>query len=108
MFNSEVLSFQLSKKPSFKVIIEALDEAIERTKYCPYRTTIHSNQGWGYQMRAFVKKLKDNKVFQSMSRRGNCLDKSPIENCFGLMKQEIYYGETYRFFGQYIYYYNNK
>src|SRR5699024_12822895 len=79
---------------------------------CPYRTTIHSEQGWVNQMKVFGKKLKDNKIFQSMSRRGNCLDNSPIEHFFGLMKQEMYYGETYRSseelnkaVAEYIYYY---
>src|SRR5699024_11341783 len=39
MFNGEVLSYRLSKKPNAKAIIDALDETIERTKDCPYRTT---------------------------------------------------------------------
>ncbi len=30
-----------------------------------------------------------------MSRKANCLDNSPIENFFGLLKQEIYYGHVY-------------
>src|SRR5699024_12580873 len=98
MINGEILSFRLSKKTNAKAIIDALDETIERTKDCPYRTTIHSDQIWGYQMKVFGKKLKDNKIFQSMYRRGNCLDNSPIENFFGLMKQEMYYVETYRSF----------
>jgi len=33
-----------------------------------------------------------------MSRRGNCLDNSPMENFFGLMKQEMYYGVIYESF----------
>lgn len=28
-----------------------------------------------------------------MSRKGNCIDNSPMENFFGLLKQEMYYGE---------------
>lgn len=115
MFNGEILSFRISKKPSAKAILDALDEVIEVSKDCPYRSTIHSDQGWGYQMKAFVKKLKDNNIFQSMSRKGNCLDNSPMENFFGLMKQEMYYGQTYHSFEElneaikeYIYYYNNK
>ncbi|PAE19052.1 hypothetical protein CHH80_18545 [Bacillus sp. 7504-2] len=40
------------------------------------------------------KHAKKNKVFQSMSRKGNCLDNSPMENFFGLLKQEMYYGES--------------
>src|SRR5699024_9686930 len=35
MFNGEVLSYRLSKKPNAKAIIDALDETIERTKDCP-------------------------------------------------------------------------
>ena len=66
-------------------------------------------------MKAFRKRLKNNKIFQSISRRGNCLDNSPMENFFGLMKQEMYYGVIYESFEElkqavdkYIYYYNNR
>jgi len=115
MFNGEILSYRLSKRPNAKAILDALDETILITKKCPYRTTIHTDQGWGYQMKAFIKRLKDNKIFQSMSRRGNCLDNSPMENFFGLMKQEMYYGVVYEScedlklaIEDYIYYYNHK
>jgi len=115
MSNSEILSFRVSKRPNAIAIMEALDEVIEIIKYCPYRTTIHSDQGWGYQMKAYVKKLKDNNIFQSMSRKGNCLDNSPMENFFGIMKQEMYYGKIYHSFEDlkqaitdYIFYYNNE
>jgi len=37
--------------------------------------------------------LKENKIFQSMTRKGNCLDNAIMENFFGILKQEIYYGE---------------
>jgi len=115
MFNGEILSYRLSKRPSAKAVLDALDETISITKECRYRTTIHTDQGWAYQMNAFRKRLKDNKLFQSMSRRGNCLDNSPMENFFGLMKQEMYYGVVYESFEElqravndYIYYYNYK
>lgn len=60
-------------------------------------------------------KLKEHKIYQSMSRKGNYLDNSPIENFFGLLKKEIYYSEVYRSFSElkiandgYIYYYINE
>lgn len=31
-----------------------------------------------------------------MSRKGNCLNNSPMENFFGLLKQEMYYGEEFK------------
>ncbi len=30
-----------------------------------------------------------------MSRKGNCHDNSVMENFFGLLKQEIYYGQVF-------------
>ncbi|MFR7760674.1 MAG: IS3 family transposase, partial [Peptoniphilus grossensis] len=35
-------------------------------------------------------------IRQSMSRKGNCLDNSPMENFFGILKQEMYYGEDFK------------
>src|SRR5699024_7431891 len=40
-----------------------------------------------------VKMLKKNKIFQSMSRKATCADNASMENFFGLLKQEMYYGE---------------
>lgn len=115
MFNGEVLSFSISDKPNFKSINDALNKAINITKDCPYRRTFHSDQGWAYQMKKYSKTLKQNKIFQSMSRKGTCLDNSPMENFFGIMKQEMYYGKIYKSFNEleiaiteYIHYYNNK
>ena len=65
-------------------------------------------------MKQYTNTLENNKIFQSMPRKGTCLDNSPMENFFGIMKQEMYYGKIYRSFEElekavidYIYYYNN-
>lgn len=94
MFNGEILSFGIGKRPNLELVIKPLEEALEVVKDSRYRTTIHSDQGWHYQHNKWVKTLKENKVFQSMSRKGNCLDNSPMENFFGLLKQEMYHGEA--------------
>lgn len=113
--NREIISYRISKRPTAENIMEALKEAIEVTNGCKYRRTFHSDQGWAYQMKAYVKELKDNKIFQSMSRKGNCLDNSPMENFFGILKQEMYYGVIYHNYEElktaieeYIKYYNKK
>ena len=53
--------------------------------------------------------------FQSMSRKGNCYDNSVMENFFGIMKQEMYYGALYYSYEElkdaidkYITYYNER
>lgn len=115
MFNGEILSYRFSERPNAKAVNDALNEAINVTSDCPFRRTIHSDQGWAYQMAQYRNRLEEMKIFQSMSRKGNCLDNSPMENFFGLMKQEMYYGKTYRSFeelkraiDEYIHYYNYK
>lgn len=115
LFNNEVLSFEISKQPTYKPIMTALNKALETTSDCPYRRTFHSDQGWAYQMNHYVKTLKANKVFQSMSRKGNCHDNAVMENFFGLLKQEIYYGHIFNSFEElkqaiedWIAYYNTK
>ena len=114
LYNLEILSYRISKQPTYEPIREALEEAIKKTGDCKYRRTFHSDQGWAYQMKNYVETLKSHKIFQSMSRKANCLDNSPIENFFGLLKQEIYHENVYRSFEEletkidwFIDYYNN-
>ena len=95
MCNSEILSFAIDKRPSAVNVMNALNEAMEITSDCPYRRTFHSDQGWAYQMKAYAHRLREERIFQSMSRKGNCHDNSVMENFFGLLKQEIYYGVVY-------------
>ena len=115
MFNGEIISFGISQRPCAESIMKALHEAIRNTDDCIYRRTFHSDQGWAYQMNSYSKALKENKIFQSMSRKGNCHDNSIMENFFGILKQEIYYGKVYYSYEEleqaitkYIDYYNNK
>lgn len=46
-------------------------------------------------MKAYSYHLKEETIFQSMSCNGNCNDNSVMDNFFGLLKQEIYYGVIY-------------
>lgn len=115
MFNGEILSYSITQTPSAAGILSAQKRAIEITSDCPYRRTFHSDRGWAYQMAAYSSALKENKIFQSMSRKGNCYDNSVMENFFGILKQEMYYGTTYYSFDElkeaierYINYYNEK
>lgn len=56
----------------------------------------HSDQGWQYQMKHYQRRLKEKGIIQSMSRKGNCLDNSVMENFFGLLKTEMFYKQTFK------------
>ncbi len=115
LYNQEIIAWEISNRPTLDIAIEPLKAALSVIKNnATYRTTLHSDQGWHYQHHKWVKTLKQHGIFQSMSRKGTCLDNSPIENFFGILKQEMYYGEkllTYTELKQriedYIYYYNH-
>ena len=116
LYNGEIIGFSMSKRPTLDFVLNSLEQAIsviqERAEY---RTTIHSDQGWHYQHNKWVKTLKQNKIFLSMSRKATCADNAAMENFFGLLKQEMYYGEeriSYetlkKKIEKYIHYYNNE
>ena len=63
---------------------------------------LHSDQGWHYQLQQYQNILKDNKIIQSMSRKGNCPDNSIMENFFGIMKTELLYIEEFNSIEEFI------
>ncbi|WP_194849691.1 IS3-like element ISEnfa3 family transposase [Enterococcus faecium] len=114
LFNGEIISYSISTSPTYKLIEEMLQQAIKK-KGTEGSLILHSDQGWQYQMPQYQKKLKENNIIQSMSRKGNCLDNSVIENFFGVLKSEFFYREKFRSIeifqsklNEYIRWYNNK
>lgn len=96
MYNSEIISYEISKRPTLTPILKALDKAIEVTSVNNKKKIFHSDQGWAYQVKQYTKRLEEKGITGSMSRKGNCLDNSPMENFFGILKQEIYYGNKFK------------
>lgn len=115
-FNGEVISYNLSQTPNLKQTKAMLQNAF--SKYESLEDLIlHSDQGWQYQHQWYQATLKEKKVIQSMSRKGNSLDNGMMESFFSRLKVEMFYGEESNFdtiedltlaIHQYIEYYNNK
>ncbi|HHY5091499.1 TPA: IS3 family transposase [Enterococcus faecium] len=95
LYNSEIISYTLSNYPTIKLTNTMLKKALAENKDIK-DLTIHSDQGFHYQHSTWTKKLEKMNIKQSMSRKGNCLDNSPMENFFGILKQEMYYGEDFK------------
>lgn len=114
MYSLEIISYSISKSPNYAAVDKSLQGALKATSGTAKRI-FHSDQGWMYQQEAYTKSLEENQIQQSMSRKGNCLDNSIMENFFGILKQEMYYGQTYKSYEQlkqsleiYIKYYNEE
>lgn len=115
LYNLEIISYSVSTSPSFNQTKEMIDKAFEGRNL--NGCILHSDQGWQYQMVPYQNWLKEKGIIQSMSRKGNCLDNSVMENFFGIMKSEFFYGHEFEFktvdqlidsIHEYIYYYNNE
>lgn len=113
MYNSEIISYDISERPMLNQVMRMLDDAFEKI---PDGTNLifHSDQGWQYQHKMYQTRLKEKGIRQSMSRKGNCLDNSIMENFFGLLKSELLYLREFKDINEfknelekYIFYYNN-
>ena len=114
-YAGDIVAYNTSKNPSFNQIIDMMDKAFLSNPNTD-NLILHSDQGWQYQMKQFSNILEDHNMIQSMSRKGNSLDNGLMENFFGLLKTEIFYGfedqyktidDLIRAIEEYIYYYNN-
>jgi len=101
MFNSEIISYSISYSPNFNMIKDMLSKAFEK-QHNLNGLILHSDQGWHYQLQQYQNILKDNKIIQSMSRKGNCPDNSIMENFFGIMKTELLYIEEFNSIEEFI------
>lgn len=113
LYNREIISYQLSESPNFSQVIMMLKKAFKKLPESS-NLLLHSDQGWQYQMRNYQYLLKKENIKQSMSRKGNCIDNSVIENFFGILKTELFYLRKYKSIEElkkdiktYICYYNN-
>ena len=114
MFNREIISYSISTSPNLQQIRDMLSGLFEKLP-ADARPLFHSDQGWQYQHAEYQRLLAEHNITQSMSRKGNCMDNGMMENFFGRLKVEMYYGEKFESprgfiekLKEYIYYYNNE
>ena len=114
LYNREIVSYSISLSPNLEQIREMLSGLFEKLPETA-RPLFHSDQGWQYQHAEYQRLLKAHNITQSMSRKGNCMDNGAMENFFGRLKVEMFYGEKFESVNafieklkEYIEYYNNE
>lgn len=114
-FTKEILSYVLSESLEVDFVLETVNQLIEKHGISlSTKTLVHSDQGCHYTSYSFIQILKDKKLRQSMSRRGNCWDNAPQESFFGHMKDEInlskcrIFNDVKTIINDWIDYYNNE
>lgn len=114
-YTKEILSYVLSESLEVDFVLETVNQLINNHGISlTTETLVHSDQGCHYTSYSFIQILKDKKLRQSMSRKGNCWDNAPQESFFGHMKDEIdiskckTFNEVKTIIDDWIYYYNHE
>ena len=113
-YTKQVLAYTVSQSLAIDFVLETINILMrDHGVSLSSETILHSDQGFHYTSISFRQLLKDEKVRQSMSRRGNCWDNAPQESFFGHMKDEIHLNRCNSFLDlkieidDYMDYYNN-
>ncbi|MGK0474029.1 MAG: putative transposase [Candidatus Azotimanducaceae bacterium] len=83
----KLIGWALSNSPNSDLTANALTTAYESRKH-PEGVLFHSDQGSHYTSVKFRQQVWRYRIKQSMSRRGNCWDNSPMERFFRRLKTE--------------------
>ena len=87
LFARKPVGWAMSLSPDSELTCKALAMAYE-SRGRPEGLMFHSDQGCHYTSRKFRQKLWRYQITQSLSRRGNCWDNSPMERFFRSLKSE--------------------
>jgi len=97
LFARKPVGWAMSNSPDTKLTAKALTMAFE-SRGRPRGIMFHSDQGSTYTSRNYRQLLWRYQIIQSMSRRGNCWDNSPMERFFRSLKTEWIPTTGYRSF----------
>lgn len=99
LFARKPVGWAISTSPDSDLTIKALQMAWE-LRGQPSGVMFHSDQGSHYTSRKYRQMLWRCRITQSMSRRGNCWDNSPMERFFRSLKSEWVPATGYKSLGE--------
>ncbi|MGR3172578.1 IS3 family transposase [Vibrio vulnificus] len=95
LFARKPIGWAMSFSPDSQLTVKALKMAYE-SRGMPTGVMFHSDQGTHYTSREYRQALWRYQIKQSLSRRGNCWDNSPMERFFRSLKAEWVPASGYR------------
>ena len=88
LYDRYPVSFVIGTRNDNRLVFKTFDKAI--TANPDAKPLFHSDRGFQYTSKVFQRKLKEQKMEQSMSRVGHCIDNGPTEGFWGIIKSEMY------------------
>jgi len=86
----EIVGWNLTGHLEIDLVLQTIEDMKDRLKTSSFKDImIHSDQGFHYTNPLYIEKIKQLNMIQSMSRKGNCIDNSPMESFFGHFKDDV-------------------
>ena len=93
LYDRRIVSFAIGDRNDNPLVFKTFDMAVKATPDA--HPLFHSDRGCQYTSRTFHHKLEKAGMAQSMSRVAKCIDNGPMEEFWGILKRERYYGKRF-------------
>jgi transposase InsO family protein len=97
LFSRTVVGWSMDQTMTSRLVVDALEMALARRLPLKGSSALvaHSDRGSQYASDHYQRRLRDERITCSMSRRGDCWDNAPAESFFASLKKELVHHEDY-------------
>ncbi len=97
LFSRKVVGWSMDATMTSRLVVDALEMALARRLKGSSSSALvaHSDRGSQYASEHYQRRLREERITCSMSRRGNCWDNAAMESFFASLKKELVHDEDY-------------
>ena len=97
LFSRKVVGWSMDQTMTSRLVVDALEMALARRLQGSSSSGLvaHSDRGSQYASEHYRRRLREERIECSMSRRGNCWDNAAMESFFASLKKELVHDEDY-------------
>jgi transposase InsO family protein len=96
LFSRMVVGWSMDQTMGSRLVVDALEMALARRLSLKGSSLVaHSDRGSQYASEHYQRRLAEERIRCSMSRRGDCWDNAPVESFFASLKKELVHHEDY-------------
>ena len=96
LFSRMVVGWSMAESMTSRLVVDALEMALARRHPLKRSSLVtHSDRGSQYAGEHYQRRLAEERITCSMSRRGDCWDNAPMESFFASLKKELVHHEDY-------------
>jgi putative transposase len=96
LFSRAIVGWSMDATMTSRLVVDALEMALtRRLRGSSSCLVAHSDRGSQYASEHYRRRLREERIACSMSRRGNCWDNAPMESFFASLKKELVHDEDY-------------